>query len=95
MAQPTTRPNIINRLKYIFGPYFCQNYSIWSLFLLFDQFGPHFCKIAFNRVLLVNSIKIVNGIVTQWNCIADVARYAFFLTDCLFNFNNSEKRLLC
>jgi len=25
---------------------------------LFGQFGPHFCKIAFNRVLLTNGVKI-------------------------------------
>jgi len=36
------------RLKYTFGPYFCQNYSIWFLFSLFVQFGPRFGKIAFN-----------------------------------------------
>jgi len=80
-------------LKYTFGPYFRQNYSIWSLFSLFGQFGPHFCKIAFNQVLLANSVKIVNETVTRWNCIADVARYAFLLAVCLFNFNNSEKKI--
>jgi len=36
------------RLKYTFGPYFCQNYSIWSLFWLFVQFSPRFGKITFN-----------------------------------------------
>jgi len=29
---------------------------------------------------------------TRWNCIADVARYAFLLANCLFNFNNSETK---
>jgi len=53
------------KLKYTFGPYFCQNYSIWSLFSLCGQFGPHFCKIVFNRVLLENGVKIVNGTMTQ------------------------------
>jgi len=47
----------------IFGPYFCQNYLIWFLFSLCGQFGPHFCKIAFNQILLANSVKIVNGTV--------------------------------
>jgi len=37
---------LLIRLKYTFGPYFCQNYSIWSLFSLFGKFGPHFCKIS-------------------------------------------------
>jgi len=46
------------RLKYTFGPYFCQNYSIWFLFSLFVQFGHHFCKIVFNRVLLTNGVTI-------------------------------------
>jgi len=55
---------VTNWLKYTFGPYFCQNYSIWSLFSLFVQFGHHFCKIAFNRVLLANGVKIVNGTMT-------------------------------
>jgi len=50
---------IIIRLKYTFGPYFCQNYSIWFLFSFFVQFGPHFCKITFNRVLLANGVKML------------------------------------
>jgi len=66
-------------LKYTFGPYFRQKYSIWSLFSLFGQFGPQFCKIAFNQVLLADDVKIVNGTMTTWNCLADVARYAFLL----------------
>jgi len=61
------------RLKYTFGPYFRQNYSIWSIFSLCGQFGPHFCKIAFNQVLLANNVKIVNDTVTTWNCLGDVA----------------------
>jgi len=42
---------------------------------LFVQFGPHFCKIAFNRVLLANGVKIVNGIVTRWNCLGYVSNF--------------------
>jgi len=36
---------------------------------LFVQFGPHFGKITFNRVLLANRVKIVNDTVTQCNCL--------------------------
>jgi len=42
---------------------------------LFDQFGPYFCKIAFNRVLLANGVKIVYGTVTQWNCLGYVSNF--------------------
>ena len=45
------------------------------LFSLFVQFGPYFCKIAFNRVLLANGVKIVNGIVPQWNCLGYVSNF--------------------
>ena len=65
-------------LKYTFGPYFCQNYLIWSLFSLFVQFGSHFCKIAFNRVLLANGVKIVNGTVTRCNCLGYVSNFGIY-----------------
>jgi len=42
---------------------------------LFIQFDHHFCKIAFNRVLLANSVKIVNGTVTRWNCLGYVSNF--------------------
>jgi len=57
------------RLKYTFGPYFCQNYSIWSLFSLFVQFGSRFGKIAFNWTLLADGVKIFNDTVTRCNCL--------------------------
>ena len=70
---------LILSLKYTFGPYFHKKYLIWFLFSLFDQFGPQFCKTAFNQVLLANGVKTVNGTVTT----CDVARYAFLLAVCL------------
>jgi len=84
---------VICWLKYTFSPYFCQNYSIWSLFSLFGQFGPHFCKIAFNRVLLSTNVKIVNDTVTTWNCLGYMSNFCsdvgqhnkMFLTNPIFS----------
>ena len=69
------KKNFFVWLKYTFGSFFCQNYSIWSLLSLCGQFGPHFCKIAFNQVLLANDVKIVNNTVTTWNCLGYVSNF--------------------
>jgi len=60
--------------------YFCL-WSIWS----------SFCKIAFNQVLLVNGVKIINGTVTTWNCLRDVADFCTDVGTYLFRFNLGKK----